>query len=380
MATNWTSTINEGSTANTAAAIAGWAEHETLLGLSTTVGPTLASASTTSIFAGTADKVQLVRVSGTTGISSFGVNAAGERRWVVFTGVLTVNHSSAIVCPGAVNVTTEVGTVLLVEGDGTNVAVLMVWHPSVLAGVSIGLPRGHLFGLTLANNATDANNDIDVATGNARSDDDTANITLGTLLVKRLDANFTAGTNQGGLDTGSKANSTTYHVFVISNGASTVDVLFSTSLASPTMPSGYTKKRRLGSVITDASGNIRAFTQRGDRFQLGTPVLDFNASSIGTSRSLLALTVPAGLALEASIRAYATVAGANVMVLTDPAEADAAPSLSAAPLHTLNGAGQAFMGLVGTDTSRQIAARSNAAGQLLRVNTYGWVDRRGRDA
>jgi hypothetical protein len=299
---------------------------------------------------------------------------------VVFTGVLTVNHSAGLLCPGAVNITTEAGTVLLVEGDGTNVAVLTVWQPSSLAGATLALPAGHLFGLGLTNNTTDADNDIDVATGTARSDDNAANITLSGVLVKRLDANFAAGTNQGGLDTGSKANSATYHVFAISDGASTVDVLFSTSLGSPTMPSGYTKKRRLGSVITDGSGNIRAFVQTGDRFQLTTPVLDFNASTIGTARSLVALTVPAGLKVEAMIRAYSTVTGANVMVLTDPAEADTAPSLSAAPLHTLNGAGQAFQGVIGTDTSRQIAARSNAATQLLRAATFGWIDRRGRDA
>jgi hypothetical protein len=360
-----------------AAALQALAAHAGLRGA---VGPTIASASTTSIFAGTGDAVALVKVSGTTGISSFGVHDAGERRWVRFTGVLTVNHSSALVCPGAVNITTEVGTLLLVEGDGTNVTVLMVWHPSVLAGVSIGLPPGHLFGMTLSNDPGDMNNDVAIAAGKARSDGDTANIVLAAPIVKRLDANWAAGSNQGGLDTGSKANQTTYHVFAIDDGAGTEDALFSTSLASPTLPGGFAIKRRIGSVITDASGNIRAFTQNGDRFQLTTPFLDVNSTGIGTSRSLLALTVPAGVRVEAMIRAYSSVAGGNVMVLTDPAEADTAPSLSAAPMQTFNGAGQAFDGRVQTDTSRQIAARSNAAGQLLRVATYGWIDRRGRDA
>jgi hypothetical protein len=356
--------------------------HEGLAGLAGAVVQ-LASGSTVSIAAGTADTRREIEITGTTGISSFGAGAAGEVRVLRFVSAgCVVNHSSAIVCPGAANITSEAGTVLKVWklASGSDWLVFDVWHPSVLAGVSIGLPPGHISGLGLANNSTDAANDLDIAAGRARSDDDTANIVLPTLLVKRLDANWSAGTNQGGLDTGSKANSTTYHVFGIGDGAGTVDVLFSASLASPTLPGGYTKKRRLGSIITDGSGNIRAFSQNGNRFQLATAVQDFNDTTIGTSRSLLALTVPAGLAVEAVLRSYSSVAGANVLILTDPAETDAAPSLSAAPGHTFNGAGQNFQGLVGTNTSRQIAARSNAAGQLLRVWTYGWIDRRGRDA
>jgi hypothetical protein len=46
----------------------------------------------------------------------------------------------------------------------------------------------------------------------------------------------TSGAN--GLDTGTEANSTWYHVFVIAKDDSTVDALISTSATAPTMPSG----------------------------------------------------------------------------------------------------------------------------------------------
>lgn len=50
------------------------------------------------------------------------------------------------------------------------------------------------------------------------------------------------------------------------------------------------------------------------------------------------------------------------------------------PGHTLNAAGQQHQGRVRTNTSRQIAYRGNTTGTILRVWTYGWIDRRGRDA
>src|SRR5581483_1592479 len=90
------------------------------------------------------------------------------------------------------------------------------------------LPRAYLAGLTLANNVGDANNDIDVAVGVARSDDDAANIKLAAPMTKQLDALWVAGTNQGGLDAGGKNPNTWYHVFVIYDPVNRVtDVLFS---------------------------------------------------------------------------------------------------------------------------------------------------------
>lgn len=353
------------------------------LGLRNSAAPVLASAATTSIFAGTADAVRNVEISGTTGITSFGANDAGEFRVVRFQGVLTVNHSAALVLPGAANVTTQAGTMMVVLGaGGTNAVVWDVFQPSSLAGVTAGLPAGHLFGLTLSNNAIDAANDIDIAVGRARSDDDTVNIVLSGVLVKRLDAVWAAGTNQGGLDTGSKANSTTYHVFAIANAAGSLnDVLFSASLASPTLPGGYTVKRRIGSLFTDASGNLVLFSQVGDEFLAKGATLDINVGSLAaTTRQLGALGVPGGLALDAIIRSYSPLSGGQLFIMTDPAEADAAPSLSAVPGHTLNAAGQQHQGRVRTNTSRQIAYRGNTTGTILRVWTYGWIDRRGRDA
>lgn len=65
-----------------------------------------------------------------------------------------------------------------------------------------------------------------------------------------------------GLDTGSEAADTWYHVYVIWNGTTTA-ALLSTSATAPTMPSGYTHKQRVGAVRNNATSNFLLFRQHG---------------------------------------------------------------------------------------------------------------------
>ena len=244
-----------------------------------------------------------------------------------------------------------------------------------VVGASAQMFRSYLAGLALANNGSDATNDLDVAVGECRSDDDAEDLALGTALTKRLDAAWVVGNNEGGLDTGAIAN-TTYHVFLIKRpDTGVVDALFSASL-SPTMPTNYTKKRRLGS-ITRVSGAIRPFKQHGDTFLWVTPTLDVNTTSSGTTRTARQLTCPTGLALWALVQGSAT----DAHVFLSPDITDAAASETVAPLTTWRAQGATFaMGKaqVLTNTSAQIFTRS-VSDNVLRIVTEGWIDRRGRD-
>ncbi len=66
--------------------------------------------------------------------------------------------------------------------------------------------KGRSAASTLSNNA-DATNDIDIAVGEAASDGATPFLmTLASSITKRLDAAWSVGTGNGGLDTGSIAN------------------------------------------------------------------------------------------------------------------------------------------------------------------------------
>lgn len=125
-------------------------------------------------------------------------------------------------------------------------------------------------------------------------------------MTKELDGTWVAGTNQGGLDTGVKAADTTYHCFAIYNPTTGADDgLFSASLASPAMPSGFTKKKRVGSIITNATGNIinGTFYYKSDgsyRFDFKDFIQDFDgtATNVATSATI---TTPVGISCNARI-------------------------------------------------------------------------------
>ena len=203
----------------------------------------IASATTTDLSTATGT---LVHITGTTTITGFGTCAAGVERTVVFDGALTLTHNgTSLVLPGAANIVTTAGDTATFRSEGSGNWRCILYQR--VSGRSIAAEAGYISGLILSNNVTDATNDIDIATGAAASDDASpVLITLASALVKRMDANWTVGTNQGGLDTGSASNAI-YFVWVIRRPDTGVtDVLLSLSSTSPTMPANYTQKALAG--------------------------------------------------------------------------------------------------------------------------------------
>ena len=245
---------------------------------------------------------------------------------------------------------------------------------------------GHLKGLTLSNNGTDPTNDIDIAVGTAIDSTDAVNIVLAGALTKRLDAAWAVGTNQGGLDTGSIAN-TTYHVWLIKRSdTSVVDALFSTSASAPTMPASYDYKRRIGSIVR-AGGAIKTFVQDGDLFQWQTLQQDIAAVNPGTSAVTRTMSVPTGIRVEGIFTAGWLTAAADSMagiMLSDLSVTDEAVSI-VGPVVSINTYSQPTQVGVGnirvmTNTSAQIRSRAaiSSADLTLYIATRGWVDTRGR--
>jgi hypothetical protein len=123
-----------------------------------------------------------------------------------------------------------------------------------VAGIAI-LPKQ----ITIAN-GTDADHDLNFGAFNAQADDGSLVFSV-SALTKQIDATWAAGNDQGGLDTGTVANSIPYYIFAIYNPSTLVsDILFSASKTSPTLPSGFTKKEYKGACHTDGSANIRQGT------------------------------------------------------------------------------------------------------------------------
>ena len=134
--------------------------------------------------------------------------------------------------------------------------------------------------VSFTNNTTDANNDMDFTQGVISYDDGSGQSISSLSLIKQLDANFVEGTNAGGLDTSTKANSTWYQIFAITkNDTGVVDFLYSTSRTSPTIPSGWTRRAWLGAIRTNSSGNIdQNYFAR--RTQYGQEVSYFESSVV----------------------------------------------------------------------------------------------------
>lgn len=252
-----------------------------------------------------------------------------------------------------------------------------VWHSGNVDPWAL-MPQGIVAGLTLSNNGTDANNDIDIAPGTARGNGVT--VTNSATLTKRLDAAWTVGNGNGGLDTGSKAASATYHVHAIRRNSDGVfDALFSTSATSPVMPTGWTRVQRLGAVMTDGSGNIRAFIQTGNEFRFNTadPTPDY-AGTGNRAKAPLTCTLPNGIRVQGIFRVsirgangdYAVRArlfdGANTNIATDISTyVSTAVKVITAELRQY------------TNTSRQIQLLidNNAdPSNNSTVTTVGWID------
>jgi hypothetical protein len=235
--------------------------------------------------------------------------------------------------------------------------------------------RSYLAGLGLSNDATAPNTKLDVAAGVCA---DSTNVRMLSVTASTIDCG-TVGAN--GLDAGSLANNTWYHVFAIGKTDGTTALLASTS-ATPTLPSGYMLKRRIGSFKTDGSAHIIPFSQNGDEFLWKTPPID-QSVSLGTTSALYTISVPPGVQTNA-LFAGSAIAGSSASILfQSPAQNTLAVAGEGAGSDLIvvtgtsgNGAGGRFS--IRTDTGRQIRAVASTT-VTLTILTHGWIDRRGRD-
>lgn len=304
------------------------------------------------------------------------------------TGATTFNPG-----PGAVDVVNQNGGLLsggeLVAGS----IATFIYNGATYVhqnGVSMW-PLGTLSGLTLSRTGTTT---YQVAAGAAVNENTGVkhDMVRSAAMSKSL-SGWSAGGGNGSLDTGSIASNTWYHVWLIRKDSDgTTDVLLSLSATAPTMPSGYTARRRLGSIRTNGSSQITPFLQYGDAFVWETPVISVSATNPGISAVTRTLMVPTGVVVNAKVHARLNITTTNLAcggLLSPLALADIAPSnaMDTAPYNffaTANGVtGDQMNGTlleVLTDTSAQVRSRlsTSTAAVTLNVTTLGWTDNRGR--
>lgn len=277
--------------------------------------------------------------------------------------------------------TTTVATAALTASGTSGLAAVTATAPSAgdnstrvpTTAFVAAMLRGYLNGLTLSNDSGTPNTIFDIAAGVATSSDNTTFMLLASAYTKTSSA-WAVGTGNGGLDTGAFAASTCYHVWLIERtDTQVVDVLFSTSVSSPTMPANYTKKRRIGSLFTDGSTHFKTFVQNGDTFLWMTPVNDFTGTPFNTA-SLKTLSVPTGVKVQVLGSVFIS-SDANIAV-SSPDQTDYAPGNTAGPVRTSGG--QVPYLPVWTNTSAQLRFRMDITSGTFDINTMGWIDLRGR--
>lgn len=204
-------------------------------------------------------------------------------------------------------------------------------------------------------------------------------VSLASAMTKRLDAAWTAGSGNGGLDTGTVQPNATYHLRAIRNASTGVaDLLWSASATAPTMPSGWHSIQRLQAVKTDGSGNIRPFVTDGRETRLVTPVEEYS----GGTRALALLTcagLPTGVRVQGIFRSGLHIPGTSDSGITHIV-ADATNSSIQEILEVYHSSGS--KGLRGqlrgyTNTSAQVQFAVTLDGGSAGINTLttlGWID------
>jgi hypothetical protein len=261
---------------------------------------------------------------------------------------------------------------------------------SQIASAVAGLPgspliRSFLTGLGTAWVSTSS---FSVAPGLTSDPANTGLMALASSLTKTT-ALWVAGTNKGGLDTGTIAANTWYHIFAIANSNFTsIDVLFSLSPSAPALPAGYTFNRRIGSLRTNGSSSFTKYWQTDDLFFWDQVVNELNFVAI-SGLVTVTLTVPTGVsdALGAIIAIFALdqdndenngddghiLVQALDQTVTSPAESNATTfSDEDSESNTTDL-------MFPVSSSAQIRINTDISNQQLSLWTRGWLDRRGRD-
>jgi hypothetical protein len=164
-----------------------------------------------------------------------------------------------------------------------------------LPPASTGYPPGYLDGLQLTRTGART---LSIAVGSARNSAGTANLALAIPAAIDLDA----AVGPGGLDTGTVAANTMYHIYALaSNGIASL---------SSSAPTGQTSYRRIGAIRTDASSDILQGYWRGNgrtrRFYYAT-ITDATILTAGVSTSFAVVSaaafVPSG-AMQVGLSAF----------------------------------------------------------------------------
>lgn len=256
--------------------------------------------------------------------------------------------------------------------DGTLNSNAGGWHLLNPNPASLAVYQNTLAGCTLSTAGSSAT--MTIASGQATSSDNNTLMTLTGL--NKTTGGWAVGTGVGGLDTGSIANATWYHFYVIERlDTGVVDVVFSTSATTPTLPANYTAKRRIGAGLTDGSAHWTAFTQFGRWFFWKATVLDVNGANQSGTPANKPMTVPPGVqVMWRGIVSNAAGQGGQHLWVYNNSMTDEAASGTEANSTTSSVNVNATQADVLTDAAQNVRVVADGANGTYSLRTIAWYD------
>jgi hypothetical protein len=226
--------------------------------------------------------------------------------------------------------------------------------------------------LIVSNNAGTPNSKIDITA-------DQAIMVAASLAQYATGVSVTVDTSVvgvvNGLDTGSRAASTWYNVFLISNGTTTAG-LVSISATAPTMPSGYTYFVRVGAMRTDGSGNFLRTKQLGNKtsYAISLPTVASGTVAFWTAIAVATFVPPTATQIKIIISLRNS--GINTSVAVAPNNTAYSNSGNDGASWVLGNANSSYgMSLCEINLEgSNIYYGSNGGGSALAV-AYGWTDK-----
>jgi hypothetical protein len=228
---------------------------------------------------------------------------------------------------------------------------------------------------TISNATGDATNDITISTCSIYDSTGAYEMILTSALTKKTDADFAAGTDQGG---GNLASTAWYHVYVIRKDSDgTIDAYFDTDATASNIPAGYTYYRHVGFIYHSTPAGVTQFFNILDRYYLKTLVQDCSTINPGTNAVLQSVTVPPTMIAIVDIVIVSTHATIASWLITSPSETDSTPSSDLCDIRvnsdSIRGAARRE---ILTDSSSRIRYRTvfSDANTSIKVFTRGWID------
>lgn len=183
----------------------------------------------------------------------------------------------------------------------------------------------------------------------------------------------TAASGVNGLDTGTIANGTWYSVWVIYNGT-TVSGLLSLSATTPTLPTGYTYKARVG-WVRYGTGALLSSIQYGRRAQYVATSSGLQAMSSGAASLWTGIAVAAYIPSTASVLHF--TASMQTVTGTIAVSANSSPSSAisgGAVEFSTNGAYVSYANMAGSLVLESANIYWYSVGASNALYVQGWED------